>query len=89
MALWAHLCCCWYPQQELEQKLEAADTALEENHDRISIMNEHLKNVHTELKYTQEKVSVAKVLAWSQRLSSTCASTQTGQRQFTCLVWGS
>jgi chaperonin cofactor prefoldin len=42
--------------QELEKRLEAVDTALEESHDRVAIMDEHLKNVQQELAYTQSRV---------------------------------
>jgi hypothetical protein len=40
----------------LEKELEKADTAHEENRDRINIMQEHLHNVQQELKYTQSRV---------------------------------
>jgi coiled-coil domain-containing protein 39 len=43
--------------QVLEAQLESAEGSLEENSDRISIMDEHLKNVQQELKYTQSRVT--------------------------------
>ena len=43
-------------QQDLEKQLEATDTLLDENGDRINIMAEHLTNVQQELKYTQGRV---------------------------------
>ncbi len=55
-------CCSSSPGvalQDLEKKLESADAALEEHHDRVAIMDEHLKNVQQELKYTQSRVGEA------------------------------
>jgi len=40
----------------LEKQLDRVDGALEENQDRIGIMEEHLQNVQQELKYTQGRV---------------------------------
>mmetsp|Transcript_9124 Transcript_9124/g.17160 ORF Transcript_9124/g.17160 Transcript_9124/m.17160 type:complete len:907 (-) Transcript_9124:51-2771(-) len=42
--------------RDLERQLEATDVGLEENSDRVGIMEEHLKNVQQELKYTQNRV---------------------------------
>ncbi len=42
--------------QELERELEKTDGLLNENGERIAIMNEHLTNVQQELKYTQSRV---------------------------------
>eukprot|EP00854_Cymbomonas_tetramitiformis_P008918 gene8918-10568_t len=39
-----------------EKQLEAVEAALEENRDRINIMEEHLRNVQQELVYTQSRV---------------------------------
>jgi hypothetical protein len=39
--------------QKLERLLEDAEGGLEENGDRVGVMDEHLKNVQTELTYTQ------------------------------------
>ncbi|GLI65004.1 hypothetical protein VaNZ11_008430 [Volvox africanus] len=41
---------------KLERRLERTDRALEQNMDRLHIMDEHLKNVQQELKYTQTRV---------------------------------
>jgi urease alpha subunit len=40
----------------LEGDLEETGVALDENVDRIKIMQEHLKNVQQELKFTQSRV---------------------------------
>ncbi len=42
--------------QRLERRLERTERALETNMDRLHIMDEHLKNVQQELKYTQTRV---------------------------------
>jgi peptidoglycan hydrolase CwlO-like protein len=47
--IYAHL-------QSLEKQLDRVDGALEENQDRVGIMEEHLQNVQQELKYTQGRV---------------------------------
>mmetsp|Transcript_20436 Transcript_20436/g.66353 ORF Transcript_20436/g.66353 Transcript_20436/m.66353 type:complete len:909 (-) Transcript_20436:163-2889(-) len=39
----------------LEKEREQSDAALEENKDRVGIMNEHLRNVQQELVYTQSR----------------------------------
>ena len=43
--------------QEQEQKSEALQRLVTENHDRVKIMDEHLKNVKQELTHTQRLVS--------------------------------
>lgn len=43
--------------QELEHKLEQAETSFEELGDRSSVMDEHLRNVQSELTYTQQRVT--------------------------------
>lgn len=42
--------------QKLERRLERTERALEQNTDRLHIMDEHLRNVQQELKYTQSRV---------------------------------
>mmetsp|Transcript_5128 Transcript_5128/g.9691 ORF Transcript_5128/g.9691 Transcript_5128/m.9691 type:complete len:950 (+) Transcript_5128:130-2979(+) len=42
--------------QASERQLEALEAAIEENSDRINIMEDHLKNVQQELVYTQSRV---------------------------------
>lgn len=42
----------------MERKLDRTDLALEKNMDRIRSMDDHLKNVQQELKYTQTRVRV-------------------------------
>ena len=44
------------PPQRLERQLEQVDQALEENNDRIGVMQEHLRNVQQELTYTESRV---------------------------------
>ncbi|KAG2493473.1 hypothetical protein HYH03_008290 [Edaphochlamys debaryana] len=41
---------------KMERKLERTERALDANMDRLHIMDEHLKNVQQELKYTQTRV---------------------------------
>ena len=43
--------------QESEQRVEALSRLVDENSDRVKIMDEHLKNVKQELKHTQRLVS--------------------------------
>jgi chromosome segregation ATPase len=43
--------------QGLEQTLDATGAALEELADRTGVMDEHLRNVKTELAYTQQRVT--------------------------------
>lgn len=47
---------CVFPQQ-LEKQLEAADISIEEHGGRITVMEEHLKNVRQEIAYTESRVS--------------------------------
>ena len=39
----------------VEKEVERTDALLEENTDRVAIMEEHLKNVNQELRYTQTR----------------------------------
>jgi coiled-coil domain-containing protein 39 len=43
--------------QKLEQTLDVTGAALEELADRTGVMDEHLRNVKTELAYTQQRVT--------------------------------
>lgn len=43
-------------KQELEAQLEAADISIEEHGGRITVMEEHLKNVRQEIAYTESRV---------------------------------
>ena len=55
------------PPQALETQLEGYEGAIEENSDRINIMEEHLKNVQQELVYTQTRVGgsgLALMIMW-------------------------
>jgi hypothetical protein len=40
----------------LQQELEAVDIAIEEHGGRITVMEEHLKNVRQEITYTESRV---------------------------------
>jgi hypothetical protein len=45
--------------QQLEKQLEAVDISIEEHGGRITVMEEHLKNVRQEIAYTESRVSSA------------------------------
>lgn len=52
--------------------MERTDKQLEKNVDRISVMEEHLKNVQQELKYTQARVSTSPGFLTQGALNAHC-----------------
>ena len=58
---------------KLERQLEGAESGLEEHKDRIEVMDEHLKNVRTELTYTEARVgSKGKEIKTEEHLKALC-----------------
>lgn len=45
--------------QALEKQLQGVDLELDENAGRVTVMDEHLKNVRQEITYAQHRVSSA------------------------------
>ncbi len=70
--------------QELEVRLEKADAALEEHQDRVAIMDEHLKNVQQELKYTQSRVRGTSMCAHTHAHTRARTDTQGYTHKLTC-----
>lgn len=78
--------------QNLEKALEKADGAVEENSDRISIMEEHLRNVQQELKYTQSRVEAkSKEIETEKHLQALAEreTVSTLSAQYPMIGWGS
>lgn len=50
---------CTVLLQALEKQLQQVDLELEENAGRVTVMDEHLKNVQQEITYAQHRVSTA------------------------------